>query len=271
MSEPSIHPSAHSSVIVPFNYEGAELRTLLIEGEPWFVAPDACRMLDLRDTTSALKMVDVDDKQNLRRSEGPHFPEGLDSRIHTINVVNESGMWALIFQSNKDQARRVRRWITGTVLPEIRRTGSFNAPAQVIAALPDRKQLAQMVIEAEEARELAEARVAELEPKADLADTYLTAQGGARLVREAAKLFGMKERDLRRFLVDEGLLFVKHAECGDIQYDHYAEHAHHFRARETLVRHTWGTCTHYTIDVLPRGMELIKKRLNAAVGLSKSA
>ena len=57
------------SDLTMFSYEGAELRTLTIDGEPWFSAPDACQMLGLRDTTSALKMVDNDDKQRLRRSE----------------------------------------------------------------------------------------------------------------------------------------------------------------------------------------------------------
>lgn len=104
------------------------------------------------------------------------------------------------------------------------------------------------------------AEVAELRPKADIADTYLTAQGGARLVREAAKLLGMREKDLRRFLLDEKLIFTKHAQCGDVQYDHYSQYAHHFKATEHVVRHTWGNCSHYTLTILPRGMELIAKR-----------
>lgn len=104
------------------------------------------------------------------------------------------------------------------------------------------------------------AEVAELKPKAEIADTYLTAQGGARLVREAAKLLGMREKDLRRFLLDEKLIFTKHAQCGDVQYDHYAQFAHHFKANEHIVRHAWGNCSHYTLMVLPRGMELIAKR-----------
>lgn len=110
--------------------------------------------------------------------------------------------------------------------------------------------------------ELLTAKVAELTPKADLADTYLIAEGGARLVREAAKLLGMKEKDLRRFLLDEKLIFAKHAPCGVIQYDHYAQYDHHFKATEHIVNHTHGTCTHYTLHILPRGIELARKRLN---------
>jgi phage regulator Rha-like protein len=107
------------------------------------------------------------------------------------------------------------------------------------------------------------AKVAELEPKAELADTYLTAQGGARLVRQVAKTFGMKEHELRQFLADQGLIFRKHSPCGDASWDHYAQFAHYFLPRETVVQHQWGTCSHYTLMVLPRGVELIAKRLRA--------
>jgi phage antirepressor YoqD-like protein len=112
-----------------------------------------------------------------------------------------------------------------------------------------------------EGRQLAEAKVAELTPKAELADDYLTAQGGARLVRLVAKTFGLKENDLRRFLIDEGLIYVRHSKCGDVQYDHYAQFAHYFLPRETVVQHQWGSCNHYTLMVLPRGVELISQRL----------
>jgi phage antirepressor YoqD-like protein len=126
-----------------------------------------------------------------------------------------------------------------------------------------RRDLAVWLIEAEDRASIAEAKVAELEPKADLADTFLIADGSTRLIREVAKLIAMRERDLRRFLVDEKLIFPKHAACGDISYDFYAEHAHHFVAKETVVNHSWGTCSHYTLRVTSRGIDLIRKRLLA--------
>jgi phage antirepressor YoqD-like protein len=112
-----------------------------------------------------------------------------------------------------------------------------------------------------EARELAEAKVAELEPKANLADDYLIAQGGARLVRQVAKTFGMKEHELRNFMLDQGLIFKGHSPCGEIYYDHYSQFSHYFLPRETIVRHQWGQCSHYTLTVLPRGIELLGRRI----------
>lgn len=112
-----------------------------------------------------------------------------------------------------------------------------------------------------DARTIAEAKVAELEPKAELADNYLIAQGGARLVREVAKTLGMKERELRAFMLDEKLIFVRHSPCGEIQYDHYAQFAHYFLPREKVVQHQWGSCSHYTLMILPRGVELLSQRM----------
>jgi DNA-damage-inducible protein D len=137
------------------------------------------------------------------------------------------------------------------------RLPDISTPAGVLAMAEQFAATARQLVAAEDL-------VAELQPKADLADTYLIAQGGSRLVREAAKLLGMREKDLRRFLLAEHLIFAKHAACGDIMYDHYAEFAHHFDARETIVNHTWGTCTHYTLRITPRGIDLIRKRLAAA-------
>lgn len=139
----------------------------------------------------------------------------------------------------------------------------FSALRRAAAAMSREERFALALTEAQQMLTEKDERIAELEPKADLADTYLTAQGGARLVREAAKLLGMKEKELRRFLLDEKLIFTKHAQCGDVQYDHYAQFAHHFKATEHIVRHTWGNCSHYTLTILPRGMELITKRRGA--------
>ncbi|MFC8182458.1 phage antirepressor KilAC domain-containing protein [Rhodococcus sp. NPDC057297] len=138
-------------------------------------------------------------------------------------------------------------------------------------ALTPAEEMARGLMAAQQMLAAKDDRIAELEPKAELADAYLTAQGGARLVREVAKTLGMKQVELRRFLLDEDLIFVKHAPCGDVMYDFRAQYAHHFLTRETVVNHTWGSCSHYTLQVLPRGIELIVKRLRAAGNLGGAA
>lgn len=166
--------------LIPFTSPtGTTIRATNINGEPWIIAADICQDLTLRDTSSALKMVDDEDKRTLSRSEGPHFPQGMDPRIHTVTVVNESGLFSLIFQSNKSEARRFKRWVTNEVLPQIRKTGVFLDPSKIT-----RKELALMVFEAEERLEIAEAArtnaeeyARELEPSANAWEALADAKG----------------------------------------------------------------------------------------------
>lgn len=104
-------------------------------------------------------------------------------------------------------------------------------------------------------------------PKVDLAERYLTSPGNARLVREVAKALGMTERNLRAFLIEEKLLYRRQSLCGSWSYDFYAEFADHFDSRETVVTHGFGNCSHYTVYVTPRGVDLIRKRMSRAVTL----
>lgn len=146
-------------------------------------------------------------------------------------------------------ARKVRDYLLDT---ETR--GGFIIPK----TLPDALRAYASEVEA---HELTKARNAELEPKAALADDYLIAQGGARLVRQVAKTFDMKEHELRDFMLSEGLIFRGHSPCGETYYDHYSQFAHYFLPRETVVRHQFGQCSHYTLLILPRGVELLAKRI----------
>jgi prophage antirepressor-like protein len=96
---------------------GACLRVVEKDGEPWFVAKDVCNALRIEQTGRALEKLDEDEK-------------GVNP-IHTLGgvqkmwIVSESGLYALILRSNKAEARVFRRWVTGEVLPEIRRTGRY--------------------------------------------------------------------------------------------------------------------------------------------------
>lgn len=234
--------------LIPFDYSGRQVRTVTRDGEPWFVAADVCGVLGISNPSQAMTYLDDDERDSTLISN-----EGGQER--TTNIINEPGLYSLILRSRKPEAKAFKRWVTHEVLPAIRKTGRYE-----VAALSPR-QLAELVIAEADRADTAEAKIAELAPKAELADTYLIADKATRLVREAAKLLGMREIDLRRFLIDEGFIFAKHAQCGDIMYDHYAEHAHHFIATETVVNHSWGTCSHYTLRITPRGIDLIRKRL----------
>lgn len=91
-------------------------RGLLIDGEPWLVAADVCRNLKIKNTTDSLKRLDEDEKARLN----------LGLRGGDTNVVNEPGLYRLIFASRKPEARNFQRWVYHEVLPSIRKTGSYS-------------------------------------------------------------------------------------------------------------------------------------------------
>lgn len=245
-------PDASPADLMPFTYEGANLRTVVVDGEPEFVASDVCRILEHSNPSAAVGGLD-DDERGLRNVETP-------SGTQQMVTVTEAGLYSLIIRSRKAEAKRFRRWITHDVLPAIRKTGSYS----VTPTLTEDELIHQaLTVSARRVTELTQ-KVAELAPKAELAEDFLVASGGERLVREVAKLLGMREKDLRRFLLDEKLIFTKQAPCGAIMYDRYAQFAVHFKMMEHVVTHSRGPCTHYTLMILPRGIELIRKRLDQA-------
>jgi prophage antirepressor-like protein len=114
------------SKIIPFEFESHALRVNLdAVGEPWFNATDVCQVLELGNPSQAIKThVDGDDLQKM---------EVIDNlgRTQRANHVSEYGLYALILGSTKDAAKRFKRWVTHEVIPSIRKTGAYTAPAQV--------------------------------------------------------------------------------------------------------------------------------------------
>ena len=109
-----------------FSFGNHEIRTVSDEhGEVWFVANDLCAALELVNPSKAL--ADHVDAEDITRSE-TLTPGGLQK----LNHVNESGLYALIFGSRKESAKRFKRWVTSEVLPAIRKNGYYAAkpPAQ---------------------------------------------------------------------------------------------------------------------------------------------
>lgn len=110
-----------NAALSTFTFEGkSPVRTLVLQGAPWFVGKDACGILGLRNITEALRSLDDDE----RCSEILNTPGGAQA----MACVNESGLYALIFKSRKPEAKRFRKWVTSEVLPSIRQSGGYMAP-----------------------------------------------------------------------------------------------------------------------------------------------
>ncbi|HNW87940.1 MAG TPA: BRO family protein [Candidatus Limiplasma sp.] len=102
-----------------------EVRTVMRDGEPWFVAADVCRVLGHSNPTMAVGGLEEDEKMTLSLGEGHSGKRG---GAQTINVINEGGLYTLVFRSNKENAVAFRRWVTHEVLPSIRKTGAYARP-----------------------------------------------------------------------------------------------------------------------------------------------
>ena len=103
-----------------FDYQGNPVRSVMIDGEPWFVAADVCSALDLDKTWNALSRLDEDEKGATLIST-PGGPQ-------TMSTVNEPGLYSLIQRSRKPEAKAFKRWVNHEVLPTIRKRGSFTTP-----------------------------------------------------------------------------------------------------------------------------------------------
>ena len=121
-----------SSALKLFENPQFRVRVIMRCAEPWFVASDACDGLALSNVSEALSDLDEDDKLKLTKDELDTLisNEGIkcsvDSRVQTLNLVSESGLYDLIMQSRKPEAKAFKRWVTHEVLPSIRKTGSYS-------------------------------------------------------------------------------------------------------------------------------------------------
>lgn len=118
------------------NPEFGQIRTILINGEIWFVAADVCRALDLTNTTMALKSLSDDEKSKIEEnritidhnylwSTVTPFVENDNPFLKEINIVNEPGLYHLNFMSRKPNAKKFQHWVYHEVLPSIRKLGIY--------------------------------------------------------------------------------------------------------------------------------------------------
>ena len=122
MKELANQQAAHLQVFYNES-ENVSIRTTMIDDEPWFVAKDVCMLLDLSNPRDILAKVLDDDEKGV---DTIYTPGGKQQ----MSIINESGLYHLIFVSRKPEAKAIRRWVTGTVLPSIRRTGSYTVGSQ---------------------------------------------------------------------------------------------------------------------------------------------
>ncbi len=186
------------------NEEFGEIRTITIDGEPWFVAADVCRALEIGNPTDATHRLDADEKMITLVSI-----EGNRRGNPNMTVVNEPGLYTLILSSRKPEAKAFKRWITHDIIPTIRKTGGYvNDAAQFIDSyfgqLDSAQKHALTMIFNESKRMTAQLK--EQAPKVDFYDTFVSPNKCTGL-RDTAKELGISERKFVNFLIDEKYLY----------------------------------------------------------------
>lgn len=236
-----------STDLMPFNYEGQQVRTVVIDGNPEFVAADVCRVLDHSNPSAAVAGLD-EDERGLRNVETP-------SGEQNMVTVTEPGLYSLIIRSRKPEAKAFRRWIIHEVLPTIRKTGSYGKA--IDGASITRLELIQIAMNAETERLALAQENKELAPKADAYDSFIDATGYYS-VGAVAKMIGKSQNWLFRELRNLGVLIAK----GSMRNTPYQRYMHHFvvRARE-FERRDGEMGTAYTTYVQPSGINFIRKKL----------
>lgn len=159
-----------------FNFENNQVRTLLINDEPWFVGKDVAEILGYSNPRDALsKHVDSEDKNSVAIHDG-------NKGNPNLTIINESGVYALVFSSKLQSAKKFKHWVTSEVLPTLRKTGSYATPQ-----LTGEELMAKALIEAKSVLERQNKQIIEMKPKALFADT-VAASDSSILVGQEAKL-----------------------------------------------------------------------------------
>lgn len=172
-----------TSNIQPFTYEDHTVRVVTIDGEPWFVLSDLCKVLDLPQVSRVKARLD----DALTQSKGITDSMG---RVQEATVVSEAGMYEVIIRSDKPEAVAFRRWVTSEVLPSIRKHGGYltNQKIEEIISNPDTIIQLATKLKSERAKRAALEKQAAIDtPKARFADA-VSASHTSILIGDLAKL-----------------------------------------------------------------------------------
>ena len=222
------------------NEQFGEVRTTVVDSEPWFVGKDVAIALGYKNTKDAIsRHVDIEDKR------GSRFPT--PSGEQEFVIINESGLYSLILSSKLPAAKEFKRWVTSEVLPAIRQTGGYIYGEE---HLNDDELFARAVMLAQAKLKQREERIAqlqqqnlELQPKANYYDQVLQSDSLVS-VTQIAKDFGLSAKALNKILHEKGVQFKQ----GDtwLLYQKYAEQGltqskTHMLDEERCIMHTYWT------------------------------
>lgn len=169
------------------NEEFGQVRTSIIDDEPYFALNDVCRVLEIANPRNVKARLNGD---------GVHTMDGVDSigRRTDVTMISEANLYKLVFQSRKPEAERFADWVTSEVLPAIRKHGAYMTDGVIARTLSDPDYLIMLATNLKEEkakRALAEAQIERNKPKVLFADT-VTASNKSCLIGELAKMISQE-------------------------------------------------------------------------------
>lgn len=124
------------NTIQTFDFGDQPIRIINQNNQPWFVAADVCRTLEIGNSRQAISELDDDEKDQVSRANVSSADISVPNR--GLNLISESGLYALIFKSRKPEAKTFRKWVTSEVLPSLRQSGSYTlAPSSRIPKIQE--------------------------------------------------------------------------------------------------------------------------------------
>lgn len=185
-----------------FNFESHEVRSLLLNNEPWFVGKDVAEALGYSKARNAIAThIDSEDKK-----DAPI--QGTLGGVQEMTVINESGLYSLVLSSKLPSAKKFKRWVTSEVLPALRKTGQYQ-----VKELSGSELMARALIEAQNVLAAKDKVIEEMKPKVVFADAVATSHTSI-LVGELAKILkqngiDMGQKRLFAWLREKGYLIKR--------------------------------------------------------------
>jgi anti-repressor protein len=242
--------------LIPFNYNSNQIRIIVKDGEPWFVAADVCSILDI-DTSTAVNGRNRISDNGIIRDGGLDDDEKDTDIVSTpggsqeVLIVSEAGLYSLILKSRKPEAKAFKRWITHEVIPSIRKHGAYMTPETIEKVLLNPDTIIQLATALKEERQ----RRLMLEPKAMAFDTFMDGSN-LQTMNDVAKCLGNGRNKLFKFLREEKIM-----RANNTPYQEYIDRGY-FEVKEKPIQMGDSVINYAQTFVTAKGVDYIRKLLD---------
>ena len=231
------------SNIIPFEYNSRQVRTIVKDGEPWFVAKDVCDILELGDVSKAVSRL-------------PEIMKGTNSILtlggnQEMLVVSEAGLYKLVFTSRKPEAEKFTDWVATEVIPSIRKHGAYMTPETIEKVLLNPDTIIQLATALKEERQ----RRLALEPKAEAYDAFMDGSN-LQTMNDVAKCLGIGRNKLFKFLRERKIM-----RANNTPYQEYIDRGY-FEVKEKPIQMGDSVINYAQTFVAAKGVDYIRKLLD---------